>query len=231
MKFTFTVLVVIVSSIFVQAGSAEAEKANQFYANEFVSMINENILAEESYPLNTVEVDDRCAKWVNQSNTLGNLGVFINNHIIINQQNFKHLLDSKKSISNICPKYSSLQTNQKSFLWTMILAAMAHYESNCNIMAYTKGPSGRTSGFYQLHRGHESTYDGKLKVCKNFDGTKPEESSICALTMLDLQLKNRVSLFTSKSYWDVLRPSGEASRTSKAPQSIKKAIVNSSLCK
>ncbi len=227
------VAIVVVSSAAVQAKAGSAftyEEVSNQSIEQFIDIINnDNDLFD--FPINGVEVDDRCSKFMDANLVLGRLGEYIKNEIKTNSRKYPYMLSSSQ-MKSLCPKYGAMNLNDKAFMWTLVMTTMAHLESSCNIRASIKGPNGKTSGFYQLHSGKEDYYDGDKSECFKFAGTDPESSSRCALAMLDLQMKNNDGLlFAKKSYWDVLRPNGPASSLSKAPQKIKKAIVNHRACR
>lgn len=228
-KMLIAVTVLLAASSQAKAASAFTyeEEANQSI-EEFVDIINDDLTP---YPINGMQVDDRCTKFMDTNLVLGKLGQYIKNEVATNAQKYPHLMGDSE-MKSLCPRFDKMNTNDKAFVWTLVMTTMAHLESSCSIRASIKGPNGKTSGFYQLHMGEEDEYDGKKEACFKYAGTDPQSSSRCALAMLDLQLKNNDGkLFSSKSYWDVLRPNGPASGLSKAPQKIKKAISNHRACR
>lgn len=213
--------------------SAKAESAftaEEMYSNTISDFLVNLEDAEFDYPINGVEVDDNCKKFMNENMVLGPLGQYIKNELIKNSKFYPNLMASSQ-MKSLCPKYSKMNLNNQAFIWTLVLTTMAHYESSCDIKVSIKGPNGRTSGYWQLHNGKEQNYDGPSTTCFKYAGKDPKGSSRCALAMLDLQIKNNNGLlFTKKSYWDVLRPSGHASKISKAPQKIRKALTKHKTC-
>lgn len=229
-KMLVAMIVLLAASVQAKADTSYADEAQAYEAIEQFMYIVNNDNEFFEFPINGVEVDDRCNKFMNTNLVLGKLGQYIKNEVQTNAKKYPYLLASPQ-MESLCPKYSKMSLNDKAFMWTLVMTTMAHLESNCNINASIKGPNGKTSGFYQLHSGKEDYYDGEKSECFKYAGTDPQSSSRCALAMLDLQMKNQDGmLFTKKSYWDVLRPSGVASSLSKAPQKIKKAIVNHRAC-
>ena len=230
-KMLVAVTVLLAASVQARAESSYANEAEVYEAIEqFMDIVNNDNEFFE-FPINGVEVDERCTKFMNTNLTLGKLGQYIKNEVQSNAKKYPYLLGSSQ-MKSLCPKYSNMNVSDKAFIWTLVMTTMAHLESNCNINASIKGPNGKTSGFYQLHNGKEDFYDGEKSECFKYAGADPQSSSRCALAMLDLQMKNNDgALFTKKSYWDVLRPSGVASSLSKAPQKIKKAITNHRACR
>jgi hypothetical protein len=120
-----------------------------------------------------------------------------------------------------------MNLEKKSFIWVLILASIAHFESSCNAKASAQGPNGIAYGYYQLHKGQEQNYDDKKGFCKKNASLSVQASSLCALAILEKQYRNDdMELFNNKSYWDVLRPNGE----SKKSGLIRQALKNSSFC-
>jgi hypothetical protein len=229
-KVLVTMTILLATSVQAKSESSFATEAQTHESIEqFIDIVNNDNEFFE-FPINGVEVHERCNKFMNANLTLGPLGQYINNEVQSNAKKYPYLLGSSQ-MKSLCPKYSKMNMSEKAFVWTLVMTTMAHLESNCNIKASTKGPNGETSGFYQLHNGKEDFYDGDKSECFKFAGADPQSSSRCALAMLDLQMKNNDGLlFTKKSYWDVLRPSGVASSLAKAPQKINKAITNHRAC-
>lgn len=187
------------------------------------------LIDELKFPINGVEVNDRCLKYMNEKLVLGSLGQFIFDEIVQNGKiKYPELLEAS-SLKRYCPNYSSMDINSRAQVITVLLATMAHFESSCNQYSTNKnGPNGLAIGLYQLHKNHEDVYDGNAKYCLKNSGYDSKNSSICTLSMLNLQIKNRSGeLFTQKSYWDVLRPQGHAGS---APQLIKLSIQKLPLC-
>lgn len=221
------------AAILTATSQARAESAftyDEMYKQsieEFTDVINDEL---DKYDLNGIEVDERCSKFMDAKMVLGPQGQYIKSEIVKNPKKYPFLIESTE-MKNLCPQYSTMNVNDRAFVWTLVLTAMAHLESNCNSKVTAKGPNGTAAGFYQLHWGKEDYYDGENSTCFKNSGKDPQGSSRCALSMLDNQMKNfEGKLFVKKSYWDVLRPNGAASRSSKAPQKIKKALVNHKAC-
>lgn len=127
-------------------------------------------------------------------------------------------------VRRACPKYNIMNDEDKKGLWILIISAMTHYESTCFSTKTNQGPNGTAAGLLQLHRGHEASYSSG---CRNGDADNAERSIICGMSMLNLQIENRGALFSSKSYWDVLRPRGE----SRAAARIQSVIGQYPACK
>jgi len=198
------------------------------YIEEFANAINMSQLSVNvSYPLSTTEVDDRCVALMDGKMISGEVGKALSQIYLENQTNFSHLVLGGSVKNKYCPRYGKMTAKEKSIVWVFILTAMAHFESNCSKTAAAKGPNGTAYGYFQLHKGHESEYDGDKGICKNGDAGKPAAASKCTLAMLDKQFENRQGeLFSNKSYWDVLRPTGSSKKWSV----IRKALMRSSLC-
>jgi len=198
------------------------------FATEFTEIINElQVLDQTAYDLSGNPVADSCVVLMNKNQIQGPIGLYINQVFTTHAAKLPHLIQGG-SLTSMCPKYSSLSLLQKSQLWTLILASMAHFESSCVQTASAKGPNGTAYGFYQLHKGKEHLYDGAAKLCVKNAGGHPKLASKCTLSMLEKQFNvNNGILFSNKSYWDVLRPNGSSKKSSL----IKAALMKSSLCR
>lgn len=198
------------------------------YLEEFAEAVNMSQLSVNvSYPLSTAEVDDKCVAMMDGKMIAGDVGKALSQIYIDNQAKLSYLVAGGSVKSKYCPRYGKMTAKEKSIVWVFILTAMAHFESNCTKTASAKGPNGTAYGYFQLHRGHENEYDGGKGICQKGDAAKPAAASRCTLSMLDKQFENREGeLFSNKSYWDVLRPTGSSKKWS----IIRKALMRSSLC-
>ena len=214
-------LVLILTTLNLQASSFEED------SQDFIDLINKEMMTlDTAYPLNGVAVSDDCQKFMDKNLVYGDLGQFISRELLSQPKQYSELLNAS-AMNSACAKYNELTVNQRILIWTLTLAAMAHFESSCNQNASAKGPNGTAYGLFQLHKNKEAGYDNNLKVCQNGDSQNPKRSSQCVLSMLNQQIKNTGLIFTNKSYWDVLRPNG----SSKKAKVIYKAISNSAICK
>lgn len=228
------VMSVITSTVSVNAMTAaemdaHTEALMPNYLEEFADALNMAQMSHQtSYPLSTAEVDDRCVALMDGKMIAGDVGRALSQIFIDNATGLDNLVAGGSVKNNYCPRYGKMTIKEKSIVWTFILTAMAHFESNCSRTATNNGgPNGTAYGYYQLHRGHEQNYDGGKGFCKKGDAAKPIAASKCTLGMLEKQFEVRDGeLFSSKSYWDVLRPSG----SSKKYSVIRKALMRSSLC-
>lgn len=106
-----------------------------------------------------------------------------------------------------CPNYPNLEDDQKKIILLRLVDGMAFFESSCKTTATAMGPNGTAFGILQLHLGREQDY---ARYCKKFDAKNPKKSLTCGLDMLEDQVQNNKRIFSSVSYWDVLRPRGSA---------------------
>lgn len=106
-----------------------------------------------------------------------------------------------------CPNYPNLDDDQKKIILLRLVDGMTFFESTCKITAKAKGPNGTAFGILQLHLGREQDY---ARYCNKFDAKNPKKSLTCGLDMLEDQVLNNKRIFSSDSYWDVLRPRGAA---------------------
>jgi len=200
----------------------------EFYAGEFTDLINELQLAlKSSYSLSGNQVADSCILLMDKNQIQGPVGQYITQVFKVHHKKLTHLLHGG-SLNAICPQYSKMSLEKKSTLWTLILASIAHFESSCNPKVPNKGPNGIAYGYYQLHKGKEDLYDLKdIGLCTKNSSGDPKLASKCALSMLERQfIYDNGVLFSSRSYWDVLRPRGQSQKA----KLIRSAIIKSALC-
>lgn len=228
----------LVISVITSAFSAQAMTAAEHeaytdvlmpsYLEEFANAVNMAQLNHNaSYPLSTTEVDDKCVAMMDGKMIAGDVGRALSKIFLDNQKGLDNLVSGGSVRAKYCPQYSKMTVKEKSIVWVFIMTAMAHFESNCTRTASAKGPNGTAYGYFQLHRGHEDEYDGGNGFCQKGDAAKPAAASKCTLGMLEKQFENRQGeLFSNKSYWDVLRPTGSSKKWSV----IRRALMRSSLC-
>ena len=180
----------------------------------------------QDYILNrAVDVAPSCVAFLDGQNRLGQSGLFTVNEIVKNSKDYPDLLNSTAMIE-ACPNFLNLSTDNKAIIITLLLTTMAHFESSCRPGATNNGPNGIAKGLFQLHLGSEAYYDGSDDACVKNASLNPNLSIRCTLGMLNRQFEKTDKLFYEKSYWDVLRPQGEA----QSVPIISRALSNSSLC-
>lgn len=236
----FRTFLVLIGFCLLTNSVARAEESTQGMTSQIIDIITQSYLKEEvdlinklqiqqdtNYTLNGVTVADSCVSFMSESQMLGRDGqIIFKNFLSLSSE--LPLLYRGESLNKICPRYTNFEAREKATLWVIILTMMSHFESSCNPRAQAAGPNGVANGYYQLHKGQESAYDGaNLTTCKNGSSSNPQISHQCALGMLEYQFeKQRGLLFSPDSYWDVLRPQGR----SKKAGLIYRAIQKSSLC-
>ena len=179
------------------------------------------------YRFNGVRVAGRCSSFMNANEIMGPNGRLIQKELTENISDYVHIMD-ESALDDICPNFRRLNPQGRSFLWAVILTAMAHFESSCNQeINPVQGPNGTLRGLFQLHSGHEQSYDGSDNECIKNASFSAEHSIKCALGILDYQFQNQGKLFSNNSYWEVLRPNGKSRRA----DDIERALKNSSMCK
>ena len=108
-----------------------------------------------------------------------------------------------------CPNYPNLNVDQKKIILMRLFDGMVFFESTCNETAKGRGPNGIANGVLQLHLGREDDY---AKGCRQYDSRDPKRSFSCSLKMLHDQVNNSNRIFSSGSYWEVLRPLGRSNK-------------------
>lgn len=124
-----------------------------------------------------------------------------------------------RDIIQYCPDFNKMDVHEKRALNVLIMAAMVHYESSCNFREKAPGPNGTAAGLLQLHKGKEHRYSSG---CKKNDSLNAERSLVCGLSMLNDQIGRGENLFSSSSYWEVLRPRGRSQKAKKIMAAIRK---------
>lgn len=161
-----------------------------------------------------------CNKF-SEGTELGQWGQIIRKQFMT--QNYQHLIQGSTDIKSSCPQYQKMSKASKANFWVLVLNAMTNYESTCNEKATAQGPNGTLKGLMQLHLGAETEYSDE---CKKGDSKTAEATFSCSLAMLDQQIASDKALFSTSSYWDVLRPQAKSKKALK----IKKAIGHYEPC-
>lgn len=101
------------------------------------------------------------------------------------------------SVSNICPNYQYMTTDQQDHFWILVLSSLAFKESSCKpTNSNPNATHGTARGLFQLTDS----------FCQGRDVNNPSVSINCAMSMLDQQMsKTNASLFDLNSYWEDLR--------------------------
>jgi hypothetical protein len=232
-KNVFLILTVVLFSFasMAQSETAESELLESSMdsdVEDFLNQVNMALVTQESgYIVAGVEVNDRCSSLIDKSGGLGSLGRFARDELMTNMSDYAELM-SGDALKRHCTNYTRLSIGNRALVWALILTTMAHFESSCDSEVEAKGPNGTAKGLWQLHEGEEQRYDGKNRdqCLKNASGD-PVKSVRCTLGMLAHQMSNSGgNLFSTESYWDVLRPDGQSKKAGK----IEKALKNSQLC-
>lgn len=213
------------SSVVSQIQNSEA--LLNYQIDEFIKILNQVQLNKNTaYKISGTDVADNCVVILNRDHIKGEVGKAIYNEFINKSSDYPRL-NHGGSLNNYCSKYKNMQTEEKAMVWVIVMTVMAHFESSCSPHAKIQGPNGIAYGFYQLHKGKETSYDGNTGACTQNASLNPIQSSKCTMGMLELQLqKQNGELFSPKSYWDVLRPKGQA----KKADDIQRTLLNSSIC-
>lgn len=164
---------------------------------------------------------DLCEKFAGEDG-LGRYGQYISEEVIKkNGENYKynHLMQGPPDLVRACPAFTEMSEDQKAGLYVLIVNAMANYESSCNIKETARGPNGKLIGLLQLHYQKEHRYS---RGCQQGDAAKASTTFSCGFSMLDDQVRRDGVLFSSKSYWDVLRLNSKTFKAKKIVSTISK---------
>lgn len=198
------------------------------YVIEFARILNqEQDRHDVSFKIGSTPVADSCITFIDENQFLGSAGFNIFKAMSEEGATLFPRLTQGGNISRYCRRYPAMNQNQKALVWVLLMTTVAHFESSCAITAKAKGPNGVANGFFQLHKGSEQNYDNKMGICVKNASMSEKLSSRCALAMLEYQYeRTNGNLFSSDSYWDVLRPRGRAQRA----DDIQRALSRSTLC-
>lgn len=158
---------------------------------------------------------DTCENF-SDGDSLGKWGNSIRKDYESHSPDLEYLDKGASDIHNLCPTFAQMKPTDKANFWVLVLSAMANYESTCGENGKPhRGPYGTLIGLLQLDRGNEKSY--APNGCRNGDGEAPETTFRCAMYMINGQIRKYDKLFSSESYWDVLRlPRSKAKKIAKA---------------
>lgn len=162
-----------------------------------------------------------CGQFTN-SESIGGWGQAVMSMVTIEKTPM--LFFGASDFDKYCPLYPKLSERNKQHVWALILTAMAFFESSCDPKKAGVGPNGDLMGLLQLHLDKEHGYS---KGCSKGDSRTAKGNISCGLAMLNDQLRRGEPLFSTKSYWDVLRPQA---KTKRALQ-IMAVLKHNGLCK
>lgn len=229
----------VVISMMIAAVHAKASDSFRMdYYNEleddFFAIINSRIGEnyrksglDAKHDVNGVEVASGCSIFIDARSRLGAQGAYAVNEVMSHPENYRSIL-SANGLNEQCPNWPNLETPDKAQVIALLLTVMAHFESRCQpTVPNRNAPNGVARGLFQLHEGREQDYDGTTNACERNSSMDANQSIDCALAMLNIQFSRSGILFDRRSYWDVLRPQGEAQTTGV----IGGALARSRLCK
>lgn len=165
----------------------------------------------------------KCDRFVSEKG-LGEWGQTIVNELR-NNSRYSSFYSGTDDLHAVCPGYKDLENNSKELIWVMILNAMAHLESSCDETGTARATNGKAIGLLQLDTDREYKY--AKEACIRGAGRRPHETFRCGLAMLNNQLTKHKALFSTESYWSVLR----AKKGSTSFRKIQAAIQKLSVCK
>lgn len=164
---------------------------------------------------------DLCEKFAGEEG-LGRYGRIISEEVIKKEgagYKYNQLMQGPPDLVRACPAFTTMNEDQKAGLYVLIVNAMANYESSCNINETARGPNGKLIGLLQLHYQKEHQYS---RGCQQGDASKASTTFSCGFSMLNDQVRRDGVLFSSKSYWDVLRLNSKTFKAKKIVSTISK---------
>lgn len=156
-------------------------------------------------------VDAACQKIIQRDGSYGPWG----EHIYRTLSPEKQPALFQKNLSDmpsLCPKFSSMENEEKRKFWVWVFMAMADRESSCRERITARGPNGTAAGVLQLHLGSEGNYGGCPASTRALVAT---DSFSCAARMLNGYVRKTGSLFANvgSTYWQVLHKNSDGART------------------
>jgi hypothetical protein len=144
-----------------------------------------------------------CDNFITKDGQLGTWGKWALAMIKSKPESFGDKIPS--DITRWCPKYPSMEKDQKDLYWVWILASMASQESTCvaGPQGNGKGPNGTAYGLFQLEYN-------KCPKARNLNNA--QDNITCAVDLLADEMSGRATLMSPTSrgtngptYWGTLR--------------------------
>lgn len=195
-KYFISVVAILVASFLAQGQSISSVRVDKKAAEQ-----------EIFYTIDARNWPNSCESFSSEKG-YGFWGKFVAQELS-NYNRYRDLIEGTDDLVDLCPRYPYMRREDRYNVWVMILLNMAYYESSCEIKNTAKGPNGQAAGLLQLHGGQEYKYS---KGCQQGDATSAGGSIRCSLNMLNDQSRRDGKLFSSKSYWEVLRPKGRSNK-------------------
>ncbi|WP_413586364.1 hypothetical protein [Bdellovibrio sp. HCB274] len=142
-------------------------------------------------------VSKSCDSFINENGEYGALGNKILAGIRENPESFSSKVPT--DMKSICPKYSSMDEEQRNKFWVWTMMSMASTESSCDSEKVNQdAPNGAATGLFQL----------SADVCgKDVDLVNAMQNADCAVNRMASELKNRSKLISTTAlgengtYW------------------------------
>ncbi len=155
-------------------------------------------------------LDPRCRRFLDENGNYGDYGRAIS--ALMNTSLYNRYYTSRNSLSQICPKFATLNDAQKTKAWTWFWMVLANEESDCNVNKShgTHFPNGRrmnpTLG-WGMFAGE--LFDAKRawrgRMCQGSMKASAVQIRCAVATMSDTQLSEGRGVLSSESYWGPVR--------------------------
>lgn len=151
-----------------------------------------------------------CTRFIGTDGRFGSWGAYLMTKL--NPNEHPHLFaENQGDLGTVCPRFASMNIQEKKNFWVWLATSMANYESSCNERVKAKGVNGTAAGLLQLHLGKEYNYGCR----RGINSLSARDNLECGMTILNRDVRRTGKIFPSKdNYWHVLRPqSGPGART------------------
>ncbi len=171
-----------------------------------------------------VYFNEKCTGFIKRNGEEGEWGKLITDYIDKNGgENSTFLDDEVRGMTahpRTCPKWYSLNTEQRKRFWIWMMASIAQVESSCDKdqvnMGAVPNKSDRPRGLFQLNTLRKNR-QWRGENCKFPSGAtetvKPRNQILCSMDIMNELLKGKEGrykasgrIFPTNSYWEKLRP-------------------------
>lgn len=135
----------------------------------------------------------------------GVIGKYIRKNL--NEEQHPTMLEGTPDLKTYCPAFNTFSEEDKKSFYVYLFTHFAFAESSCKPDAIAPGlrKGDFAAGLYQLHKNREDYYTRPVRYrnkCKKGDSANGENSTRCALGMIEGQMSSKDALVTRGAHFE-----------------------------